>query len=70
MAKKNIILDGDIADSICCDSIKQHMGFISKDIAMSKKTKALSPAQTTELGENVYLLESLKTVYAYYGGKG
>ncbi len=65
---KNIILDGDIADRICCESIKQHIGYITKDIALAKKTKALSPAQTTELGDNVLLLVSLKAVHAYYGG--
>lgn len=69
MSNRNIILDGETADRICCETVKQHIGYITKDIAAAKKAKPISEAQATELGYNISLLESLKVVYNYYGGK-
>jgi len=68
--KKDIILDSDIADRICQESVKQHIGYITKEIAVLKKTAPLSTSQAFDLGHNVSLLESLKVVYRYYSGDG
>lgn len=66
---KDIILNGETADLICCESMKQHIQYITEDIEAAMKLKSLTGSQATELGCNISLLESMKVVYGYYGGK-
>lgn len=66
---KPITLDGDVADKICCESIRQHIIFVKKDINKLKKSKSRQHHEKEELGYNMSLLMSLQDVYTYYGGR-
>lgn len=66
---KAIKLDGETADRICLENISQHMKLIKQDIATLKKVKSPQSYQKEDLGNDIYLLDAMQTVYKYYGGK-
>lgn len=66
---KDFVLDGEIADAICRNSLKQHIGYITKNIKKLKKEKLLHDYQKLELGSDIYMLEAFKLVHDYFGGK-
>lgn len=65
----SIILDGDMVDQICTESLGQHIKYVKKSIKRLKKAKPLEDFQKEDLEYDTYILAALKEVYRYYGGK-
>ena len=66
---KAIILDGETADRLAADTIKQHISFVRGNIKRLKaQRKTLTNAQREDLITDECLLDSMIDVYRYFAG--
>lgn len=66
-----IELSDDAVDDIVCATIKEHIKFCKKnikDLKALQKKETLKSFQADDLLYNVQTLQSLQSVYAYFGG--
>lgn len=67
---KAIKLDGEAADRITAENIKQHMALVRGNIRQLKaRRKQLMPHELQDLVDNECLLDSLIDVHWYFTGK-
>lgn len=63
-----IKLDGEAADRITAENIKQHMALVRGNIKALKKRGKLPAHEQEDLVNDTCLLDSLVDVYRYFAG--
>lgn len=53
---------------IMCETLKEHMKYMKKNIKELKKKGKLEPFQKEDLGHDVAMLAAMEEVYGYFGG--
>ena len=65
MAKKQIVLDGDVADGITVLTLKDYRSYLKKELSKFKKGEYLHEA---DVAENIKAIEALNLIIKHFGG--
>lgn len=65
MAKRQIVLDGEVADGITLLTLKEHRSYLQKELRNFKKGEYLHPEDVVN---NTRLVEAMNIIIKYFGG--
>jgi len=65
VAKRQIVLDGEVADGITLLTLKEHRSYLQKELRNFKKGEYLHPEDVVN---NTRLVEAMNIIIKYFGG--
>ena len=65
MSKRKLEIDVETADRITVISLKEHCGYLKKELAKFKKGEYLHPE---DVAGNTRLIQAMDLIIEYYGG--